>query len=246
MTGTTIGKNAVRGFLGQQARTTGGQFSTPTTSSKIGSAVGDAVSSIKSTAADTVQAGKNFMAGTTKGYTGSPTNVARNTGGQFTSPGGATKAGEIVGKTAASPAARATAAGGAALGLGAAVSGSSNPPTSSGDESAGLDTSRTPSQILGNSSRAGREGDLDKLPAKSSDSGTGTSTTPKPSTTSSAAAAPAPKPAEAPSPYPKVGDMPMYGAGGVKTQVSRHDVYESKSGKSLEKFLKEDFNGKKS
>ena len=60
--------------------------------------------------------------------------------------------------------------------------------------------------------------------------------------------APAPKPA-APTPSTSSVDTSggsRYGKGGGLEYADRHQVYESKSGKSLEKFLKEDFNGKKS
>ena len=66
-------------------------------------------------------------------------------------------------------------------------------------------------------------------------------------------AAPAPKPATprpaAPTPSTSSVDTSggsRYGKGGGLEYADRHQVYESKSGKSLEKFLKEDFNGKKS
>ena len=56
-----------------------------------------------------------------------------------------------------------------------------------------------------------------------------------------AQAAPAPKPAA-----PALDISAQKGTSEYKSYWGKHDVYESKSGKSLEKFLKEDFNGKKS
>ena len=57
----------------------------------------------------------------------------------------------------------------------------------------------------------------------------------------SAAPAPAPKPAA-----PALDISAQKDSSEYKSYWGKHDVYESKSGKSLEKFLKEDFNGKKS
>ena len=56
-----------------------------------------------------------------------------------------------------------------------------------------------------------------------------------------AQAAPAPKPAA-----PALDISAQKDSSEYKSYWGKHDVYESKSGKSLEKFLKEDFNGKKS
>ena len=57
------------------------------------------------------------------------------------------------------------------------------------------------------------------------------------------------KPAPAPAPRPAAPALDISAqkdSSEYKSYWGKHDVYESKSGKSLEKFLKEDFNGKKS
>jgi hypothetical protein len=89
---------------------------------QIASAVTPVGATARGVAAGTaaIQAGKNFTAGAAKGVAGSTRNVARTPTGTFTTPGGATRSGEAVGRAVTNPSVRGAVGGASAAAAGVA------------------------------------------------------------------------------------------------------------------------------